>query len=302
MEDKVNLVPSLGLRADPIFIIGVMRRCGTNFVSHLLRLHPDCGAPPLVWEDFLLATSHLLDEYVDTASGHWTGSLGKVPEGLDSALCRHLGNSLVSFLIEQVDAKRVVTKTPDVRNLESFFKWFPDARLLIVIRDGRAVVESFVRSFGTSYEATMRDWAVAADTIFRFDQANKSSGFKYLIVRYEDIYTDSEQELRRILDFLDLSAEVYDFEAAANLPIRGSSVFHGEKKTIHWKPIEKTTDFKPLQRWSHWERTMHERFNWIAGQYLVQFGYEQKQYYTNRLLWKVLNQAMDKWWQVKGLF
>ncbi len=239
---------------------------------------------------------------MSSVSRRWTPSLGKVAEGLEDALYRHLGDGMISFLTEQVEAKRVVTKTPSTRNLGSFFKLFPHARLLIVVRDGRAVVESSVKSFGGSYEAKMRDWAKGGGGRRGFDQANKNSGFKYLIVRYEDIHNNQTQELRRIFTFLDLDTERYNFEDATNLPVRGSSTFHGQgEKSVHWQPTEKTSDFKPLQRWSHWRRALHERFNWIAEKYMVQFGYEPKQYTTNRFFWRIWNQAMDKWWQVKEL-
>lgn len=282
--------------------MGILRRCGTNFLYHLLRLHPACDASPFIWEDYFVANSYLLDDYISFTSKRWTPTLGGVAEGLEDALYRHLGDGLISFLSEQVDAKRLVTKTPSVRNLRNFFKLFPCAYLLILVRDGRAVVESSVKSFGTGYEAKMRDWANAADTILRFDQANRDNNLKYLIVRYEDIYSDQERELCRIFTFLDLDADLYDFKAAASLPIRGSSTFHGEgRASVHWDPVEKPSDFKPVQRWSHWGRALHERFNWIAGQYLVQFGYEPKRYTTNRLLWKMWNHAMVIWWQVRGL-
>ncbi len=298
-EAKLMPNPDSVLCREPIFIIGITQRCGTNFLYDLLNLHPDCSAPPLIWEDYLISTSGLLDSYVNSVSRIWARSQG---DGLKDELYRHLGDGLISFLNEQVDTKRVITKTPSIHSLENFFKLFPRLRLLILVRDGRAVVESSVKSFGKSYEASIHKWATAADTILRFEQANRNTDFKYLIVRYEDIYSNPEQELGRIFAFLDLNAEVYDFGAAKNLPIRGSSNFHGkEKKSVHWEPVEKSSDFKPLQRWSHWGQALHKRFNWVAGQYLVQFGYEQKQYTTNWFFWKMRNQAMDKWWQVKEL-
>jgi hypothetical protein len=86
-----------------------------------------------------------------------------------------------------------------------------------------------------------------------------------------------------------------------NLPVRGSSEFHGKKENIHWDPVKKTPDFNPLQRWSHWGRALHERFNWISGRYLVQFGYEEKRYATNQRLWVVRNKTLDIKWRVETI-
>jgi hypothetical protein len=46
--------------SQPIFILGIMPRCATNFLSNLLLLHPDCVPRDTVWEDFTIARSDLL--------------------------------------------------------------------------------------------------------------------------------------------------------------------------------------------------------------------------------------------------
>ena len=62
------------------------------------------------------------------------------------------------------------------------------------------------------------------------------------------------------------------------------------------KFISKTTDFNPNSRWSHWNEKLHQRFNWIAGEYLVKFGYE-KEYENMNYFWKVWNYLENfKWW------
>jgi hypothetical protein len=205
---------------------------------------------------------------------------------------------LLSVLASQVKEKRVVTKTPSVRNLNYFFKFFPRAYLLILVRDGRAVVESRVKTFGESYEAAMRKWAEGADEILRFDQTAKGSEFKYLIVRYEDVWNNLEEELRKILTFVGLPVDSFDFAAAANLPVRGSSVFRGEEKHIHWKPVARTPAFDPLKRASHWNRSVHERFNWIAGQQQATLGYGQANAEKREFLSLLWNKAMDIRWQL----
>lgn len=288
----------------PIFILGIHGRSGTNFLADLLCLHPDCGLPAPIMEDYLVHHTDLLVRYTKSVYWHWSSWKPpfEVDESFEDLLCQSIGNGLISFLTSQINEKRLVTKTPSVGNLRYFFKLFPQAYLLILVRDGRAVVESSVKSFGWDYEETIRKWADAARTILDFDGNSKDSNVKYMIVRYEDLYSDTEEELRQIFAFLDLETETYNLDAAMNLPVKGSSAFHGQgEKSVHWEPIEKTSDFKPLERWSHWDRALHERFNWIAGQYLLQFGYEEKQYPTNRLLWAIYNRALDTRWRAKVL-
>ena len=279
---------------DPIFIMGILQRSGTNFLDNLLLLHQDCCAPAPIWEDYLVHYANLLVPYKNTVFKRWTGITPGVDARFGDLLFESLGNGMLSLLASLVGDKRVVTKTPSAHNLDYFFKLFPRARLLIVIRDGRSLVESMVVSFGGYYDIAMRKWAEAARTILHFDQANRQSSLKYLIVRYENLVNNLERELRRILAFLDLNPETYDFNGAANLPVRGSSdLRRSGEYVMHWEPIQKTANFKPVERWSRWNRARHERFNWIAGQYQQQFGYDVKQHKENRLLWFLWNKLMD---------
>ena len=188
----------------------------------------------------------------------------------------------------------MVAKTPSVKNLDIFFRLFPNAKLIITIRDGRAVVESGKQSFGWDYNIATKRWAEAANTIKSFQERQNDAYSKYLVVRYEDIYNNVEEEINKILVFLNLDTSLYDFNAARNLPIRGTSELKrwGEK-SVHWDPVQKKPGFDPTRRFEKWGRALHERFNHIAGFYLSYFGYTEKHYHSLNLLWKILNWVFD---------
>ena len=285
------------IRSEPIFVLGILPRCGTNFLSDLLRVHPDCGVPEPVWEDFFTYHADLLVRYADTVFAQWDPRWG-VEKTLRNRLCERLGSGLVSFLTEQAEAKRLVTKTPRVDNLDHFFTMFPDAHLLILVRDGRAVIESGVKTFRWHRENAIQKWAQAARTILDFDRGNKATSFKYRIVRYEDLWSNLDEELRRLLLFLDLDAGRYDFEEARHLPVRGSSAVRDQGDDVHWEPVKRRSDFDPMSRWRHWSRAQHERFNWVAGRYLEQLGYQPQRSTSSRFLWSVWNLVLDVRWLV----
>lgn len=300
---------------DPIFILGIMPRSGTNFLHNLVLLHPDCElAHP--GEDFFLAHSDLLVSYADRVYNRWDPKWRTEIDQLlgSNTLCMHLGNGLISYLqllltkkksanspnasshCESNDkhiSRRFATVTPNVNNLEFFFKIFPRAHLLILVRDGRAVVESGVRSFGWDYEKAMRRWADASKTILGFDRQMKNSKHKYLIVRYEDLYADTKTEMTKILTFLGLDPNKYNFERAVNMSVSGSSELKSTSSDIHWKLFDKPPDFDPLSRWQFWSRSKHERFNWIAGNYIEQFGYTKQEYKRYQFIWSAWNIILD---------
>ena len=299
----------------PIFILGIMPRSGTNFLHNLVLLHPDCDfAHP--GEDFFLAHSDLLLSYAERVYKSWNPKWrGEIDQLLGSdTLCSSLGNGLISYLEliatksvmhspsvpfhQDINTKRTsrkfVTVTPRVNNLDSFFKIFPRAHLLILVRDGRSVVESGVRSFSWDYQRAMRTWAGAARTILCFDKEMKGSNNKYLIARYEDLYTNTVAEMTKILTFLGLDVNKYNFDRAVDMSVCGSSELKSTGSKIHWTPLDKPKSFNPLARWRCWSRSKHERFNWIAGHHIEKFGYAKQEYKRYQFIWSAWNIILDK--------
>ncbi len=279
----------------PIFVMGILPRCGTNFLSDLLCLHPDCAPPAPIWEDFFLFHANLLDRYVDRVFGSWDRRWGVGHETRDRLLA-HLGSGLTSFLTEQSGATRVVTKTPRVENLDRFFELFPDAHLLILIRDGRSVLESGIRSFGWNREWALHKWAEAADRIIEFDREHGAEKLTYRIVQYENLCDNLATELPSILEFLGLDASAYDLEAAAGLPVRGSSTIRDRGSGMHWEPVEKGAGFDPTQRFGHWNAATHARFNWVARRQLERLGYTPDRATSAGVLWTAWNLILDLKW------
>ncbi len=153
----------------PILILGIPPRCGTNILSDLLCLHPDCGPPAPIWEDFLVAHIDVLERYIDTVTGRWDPGWG-VAADARQRLASALGSGVVSFLSEQGD--------------------------------------------------------------------------------------------------------------------------------MHWKEVQKTAVFDPMSRFRHWMSAQHERFNWVAGSYLEQLGYEILRPVGNRVFRSLWNVLLDLKWQV----
>ena len=55
---------------EPIFIQSTLGRSGTNYLARMLALHPQCSLSPIP-EDYLLAESHWLADYVSAISKQW---------------------------------------------------------------------------------------------------------------------------------------------------------------------------------------------------------------------------------------
>lgn len=242
----------------------------------------------------MLAHSDLLNRYADRVRQSWNRRWDADGQ-LRDRLVAHLGSGIVSFLTEQSEANRVVTKTPRVENLARFFDLFEHAHLLILIRDGRSVLESGIRTFGWNREWALHKWAEAADRITEFDRTHGTENLPYRIVRYEDLCDHLDTELPAILEFLRLDAGVYDFEAAAGLPVRGSSAVREEGPQMHWKPVEKDAGFDSTRRFDQWTGAKHARFNWVAGRQLERLGYAPDRT-VSAAVWVAWNLVLDVRW------
>lgn len=289
-----------------IFIQGIMPRSGTHFLSNLLTHHPDCEKS-VIPEDGLLVRSSILTKFVNRNYERWLSEGGLPDISARELLMESLGGGLLTFLrrawhevlakngetISKEAPKLLVAKTPQVVNINNFFKLFPHEKLLIIVRDGRALVESIDLSFGYGREEAIRDWAESARRIHVFEQTSQKFKTQYMVIKYEELHTDTEQQMRKILTFLELDSEKYDFHGALNIPVVGSSVFKGGAAGIHWNPVPKTNAFNPLARAAKWSRRQHQRFNWLAAPELIIFGYQPQHFTQGNSGLQLYNRLLD---------
>src|SRR5262245_66021430 len=175
---------------DPIFIHGILPRSGTNFIWDLLLLHPDCsrGREP-VNEDMFLEHSDHLTAFATAVQRTWEPAWGVFAVDIGDRLSESIGDGLISFLWTN-RTRRLVTKSPTVRHLNEFFAFFPAAQLLILVRDGRSVVQSAMDTFGWDFDRACRAWSEAAGTIRLFQRPQSPRADRWRVFRSEDLAAD----------------------------------------------------------------------------------------------------------------
>ena len=295
----------------PIFILGTAKRSGTNYLKNMLCLHPDCFSPGPVWEDFILLESSFLSRYVDCTFKRWNPDwkVGSFLKGKPSLLGA-IGDGILQYLHQQfysetaqknkinksikADSKRLrlITKTPSVQNIENFFEIFPDAYLIVITRDGRAVTESTSKSFNKPFNIAIQEWKNEAKILGRFVKGNNFREDQCCVVKYEDILSNSREELTKILKFIGLSVNSYDFEKVDNAPVIGSSEL-SKDGPVHWNGVPKDKGFDPSKRWKNWGRWKHARFNWVVGCSQEDLGYSLEK---QSLLFIIPNIILDSYW------
>jgi hypothetical protein len=283
-------------------LLGLRIRSGTNYLGKVMSCNPNVQlVPPATTQEFpLMADLHMWDRAFAAFAGRYGG---------DKTLCQierfrpHLGSAWLMHLIDTFGLKpgHVFLKDPSVKNIDRFFDVFPDARLIILIRDGRDNVASSmkaglaVRDRQTKAERTRkrinhwlrrdfvsaaRDWSIAVKRVTSFDAEFKDSRYasQYLIVRYEDVYRDPRRMAERIFSFMGVPWDQGILDAVANADVVGSSFYSSARREDahkpNWKPTPRTEAFQPVGRWKRWSTLQKSLFKRIAGKQLISTGYE----------------------------
>jgi protein-tyrosine sulfotransferase len=275
------------MRTGDVFVHGILPRSGTNYLSRVLRCHPDLAASPRkVWEFPHLRKSDPLVTYARSMARS-----RKLPELAEEDVLRLVGDAWLEWAGAGLpEGKRLVLKDPSVRNLDRFFGFFPRSYLLILVRDGRDVACSSLRAgfaapqrfhplrprtyrriFVGRIEELARRWAAASAEIRAFLET-LDAGARCRPVRFEDLVRQPEREVGAILEFLALPAERFRWDAFAELGVRGSSFVGDRKGSVDWSD-RRPEAFDPVGRWRAWSARDVRRFASVASAELAHWGY-----------------------------
>jgi hypothetical protein len=216
----------------------------------------------------------------------------------------YFGTAWLEYVVDTFSLQpgHVFLKDPSVGHIDRFFDMFPDAQLIILVRDGRDNVASSMRAgLATRAHTTFaeksknrlnhllmrdlasaaRDWATSVGKIVRFDQEFKASPFgsRYMILRYEDVYENPRQMAERIFAFMEVPCDEAILDAVEKAEVVGSS-FYGssgqeDARKPNWIATPKTAAFQPMGRWKRWSARQRNLFRRIAGEQLIRMGYEK---------------------------
>lgn len=251
----------------PIFVRGIMQRSGTNYLQDLLALHPDVEPQIRIWEDHLFAHSDLLVRYADLTTSRWHGPVRETDSMRDDLLAA-LGVGLAHQLAQSITAPWFVTKMPNLVGIGNASLLFPDAPIVVVVRDGRAVVESAVRTFKVPFDREAARWADGARTVL--DLARSGAG-NIIVVRYEDLVADVEATMSAVLHHIGLDVAAYPFTDAERLPVRGSSEL-AARGGVHWQAVDRAS-ITLEGRGTSLSDAQAATFDRLAGTELEELGY-----------------------------
>jgi hypothetical protein len=237
-KKEMEKAPKTKSMPSPIFICGIAPRSGTNYLRGLLSLHPDCGLFP-IYEDFFIRMSGHLQRYAEI-----TAEACSAQKNYQAQLMKSIGDGLVRLIQAQDPDKQIVLKTPTPVGIEHFESLFPGARLLLIVRDARDVIHSAMKSFDRPLADALQSWTTGADAILNFLNGPASKRH-VLLIHYETLFQNPEEELRRILAFVE----------------------------ERWNGTATARDFAPIGRWHDWPTDRLDSVNRAVASMMRELGY-----------------------------
>lgn len=129
---------------------------------------------------------------------------------------------------------------------------YPSAKFIFLIRDGRAVVNSFLKlEKGYDIETAILRWKKSIK--FMNKQLRKIPAARMLIIRYEDLVTNPQQEIKRVAKFLVLEINNNSKE----------EIFMGDDSLVHHKNIHTEISQMHIDKWK--KELTGDQISWITG-------------------------------------
>jgi LPS sulfotransferase NodH len=279
------------------FVVGA-NRSGTTLLRLMLDAHPQLAIPP---ETFFVP--NLIELYAEgePSREEAIALIESRPEFADFGLerddlaaaaeerpntARGVITAFYSLYAMNQGKPRFGDKTPgysgSMRAIEGVL---PEARFVHIVRDGRDVALSVMSR--SLKERTVPELAKRWKRRIKRTQQQGAKVEHYLEIRYEDLIADTEAELRKVCDFLELEWDeamlAYHERASERMAeMSGELEGAGEKRDLpegYRAQMHAATSQPPdPNRLYKWKREMDpaatEAFEEIAGELLNDLGYD----------------------------
>ncbi len=276
------------MKGSPVFIVG-NGRCGSTLLRLMLNAHPRLAIMGEIhyFDRIVRLKRHVADLSTRENRDRFFAMLPQV-EGMDyladfeaqlktvrpqlEAHPKPTYEQFYRMLMESYargeGASRFGDKSLEhVRHLDRLVELFPDAKIIHLVRDPRAVVESMLRMPWAPDDvvANTSKWRVNVWAAARFEQSSD----RMLETRYEDLVSAPERELRRICEFLeeDYDPRMLQYHKTAGTYIRNEPWKQGTTSPVTRSNLEQWRERVPPRRIALIES--------IAGRLMARYGYER---------------------------
>ena len=253
-----------------VFVIG-SPRSGTSVLAWATAQHRDMWTGPEADFPYQFGRSRELDRIWNLCSKRETGWLARHEVSREEYLAC-IGLGLDQLFRRRSKGRRWIDSSPaNVLVGPMLARLFPNAKFLHIVRDGRWVVNSLLKS-GIDVRAT-KDFDTATKTWRTYVRAGREFGTTHpdrvLEVRQERLERDPESVMREVQRFLDL--EHSDKPAEFLRTRRINSSYAGN---LRENLKETNPDAVPKTPWRQWSAAEKQVFRSIAMETMAELGYD----------------------------
>ncbi|XP_077995540.1 protein-tyrosine sulfotransferase 1-like [Glandiceps talaboti] len=260
----------------PLIFIGGVPRSGTTLMRAMLDAHDEvrCGEE-----------TRLVPRLLGMRQS-WKRSQKEWNRLMEAGLTDQVINdALAAFILEVIakhgePAPRLCNKDPfTLKSMTYLRELFPNAKYILMVRDGRATVHSIISrkvtisGFDiTNYRDCLQKWNLAIENMYA--QCMQVGQTYCLPVHYEQLVLHPEKEMKKILQFLDLKWDesVLHHEEAIGKP-GGISLSKVERSTDQ---VVKPVNLDALTNWvGHIPQDVVDDMAYIAPM-LSRLGYDPR--------------------------
>ncbi|MCF8009191.1 MAG: sulfotransferase [Halanaerobiales bacterium] len=231
----------------PIFIVGV-GRSGTSLLQSMLNAHSKIAFPPETHfiRNYIKKKSSFRKEIKNIINDKYLKNLNlNIEETILSArnFVDFYTNLLKDFA-KSCNKDYVGDKDPkNIENIKQINKFFPNAIIVNIYRDPRAVIASRIKAVW-SQNKPLWQHLLAYKAQFNYLINNKNHFKNYIEIKFEELIINPEKELSKILSLLDLKFEnnMLSFYEKSNDVVFG--------KEYQWKKnLFKPVMIKNIDKW-----------------------------------------------------
>ena len=283
--------------SSPIFIVG-MPRSGTTLMNTLISAHPNIAIPlseTKFLTDLAKTNPQLAEKAPKDFSSFWdnyTQSERFARLDLEAAVVRDRITAAASYDYKSIfasilqvyaikmDKPRCGEKTPDhYQYVNVLLDWYPDARIIWMVRDPRAVIASLLNVPWSkrSVEDYARKWCNSVDDFERHWATDE----RVKLVKYEALVVNLTVELEQIGSFLneEFEPEIVQERSESTSPIINRS----EADKAFFKQTLRPVDRNSLEKWrSNLSSAQVATVESIARSKMLKYGYQPMSDRLNR--------------------
>lgn len=255
-----------------VYFVAGCPRSATSAFSWAIAEHKDLTTS--AESNFLFyllrdTTSSLYSAY-DTAKEVGDGWFNKHNVDQNEYL-EYIGSGVKKMFTDKCGSNIFIEQSPEnILIVDKILAMFPNAKIINMVRDGREVVSSMLKSgFSSPWS---KDFKLACETWNHFVKKGWEFSQKYpenvLNVYQKDLVYDTDNTVKKVFDFLELDYEEKTVEYLLTKRVNSS---YGNDEKNNFKTAKDTALLKKPQ-WESWSKSEKKEFWKIAGSTMKMVG------------------------------